>query len=436
MCNGSCSNHSCNSEHIIKKTDLSQSETVRLETLLDSGHSNSTDNTLIPLDALQIPTFPLSGTTSEDSTPPHSPFHFMALDIYSLHQEKPGDILCATYQLIRKIGNGSHSTVWQAKQLSTGRTVAIKQSNIHKGGQLLKRTYREIKLLQHFCSYEGTVSIDDFLTNNTKDNFKSVFIVLEYCETDLHNFLSYTAINFEMVKNFSYQLVCALKVLHEANVIHRDLKPQNILISCTDNKYILKLCDFGTVRPELTKIKDLRQTTLVDVTTVYYLAPEGLLNKECYSNSVDIWALGCILAELVKRSPLLRGNGSSKDQLRLILGICGKPLPEELDTFPDSPEKEYLLKKPDVVMFTLEDMLPGVDSALLEFIKLFLVFMPEKRISALLALKHPFLSTFSCKYPNEIPPFVSNIDLDKLSDEKYKELLWDEIMFYKNKEKK
>jgi len=358
----------------------------------------------------------------------------MDFDLYTLnHNEKPGDILCASYQLIRKIGIGSHATVWQANQLSTGQTVAIKQSKFNKGGQLLKRTYREIKLLQHFKSYEGTVNIYDLVTNNTKDNFNSVFIVLEYCETDLQKFLSYTALNFDLVKNFSYQLVCALKVLHEANVIHRDLKPQNILIKCIDNKYILKLCDFGTVRAELTKIKDLRRTTLVDVTTVYYLAPEGILNKECYSNSVDIWALGCILAELVKRSPLLPGNGSGKDQLRLMIGICGKPTPEDLETFPNSPEKEFLLRRTDGVMFTLEDILPGVDSSLLEFIKLFLVFLPDKRISAALALKQPFLSsTFSKKNPNEISPFVS---IDK-SDEKFKELLWDEIMFYKNKNDK
>jgi len=185
------------------------------------------------------------------------------------------------------------------------------------------------------------------------------------------------------------------------------------------------------------KIQDLRRTTLLDVTTVYYLAPEGILNKECYSNSVDIWALGCIIAELVKRSPLLHGNGSGKDQLRLIIGICGNPKPEELEGFPPSPEKEYLLNTADFVTFSLEDMLPRVDSSFLEFIKQFLVFHPEKRISASSALEHPFLESYHCKDHNEkVSPFDSIPEgSEKFTDEKWKQVLWDEVMFYKNHNK-
>jgi len=219
-------------------------------------------------------------------------------------------------------------------------------------------------------------------------------------------------------------------------VIHRDLKPQNVLITGIENNYFLKLCDFGTGRAETTKLQELRRTTLVDVTTAYYIAPEGILNQKCYSNSVDVWALGCIIAELMKRYPLLNGNGTAKDQLRLIIGVCGKPTQEDLTRYPDSPEKSYLLNALNAtteVTFSLEDMLPGVDSSLLEFIRLFLVFDPEKRISAGMALKHPFLASF-CK-PTEttvVSPFISTVELEKFSDEKWKELLWEELMFYKN----
>jgi len=234
-----------------------------------------------------------------------------------------------------------------------------------------------------------------------------------------------------MAKNFSYQLVSALKTLHEAKVIHRDLKPQNVLISCTDNNYVLKLCDFGTGRAETTKkIQDLRRTTLVDVTTAYYLAPEGILSKECYSNSVDVWALGCIIAELIKRSPLF--YGSSKDQLRLIVGICGKPTQDDLARFPDSPEKNYLQSAAEVVTFSLEDSLPGVDSSLLEFIRQFLVFHPEKRITAANAVMHPFLTSISQPKEVTIRPYTSTVELEKFTDEKWKELLWDELVLYKN----
>jgi len=368
-------------------------------------------------------------STLEEYSPPSSPVKTFT-NLASLNRfEKAGDIISDAYKLVSIIGKGAHSTVWRADQLSTGKTVAIKQLKF-EGAQFFKRTYREIKILQHFISYEGAVTIYDLVTNSTKDNFNSLFIILEYCEMDLQKFLSKNSIGLDLVKNFTYQLVCALEILHEANVIHRDLKSQNILISCTDNHYVLKLCDFGTGRAEKTRLQDLRRTTLSDVTTTYYLAPEGILNKECYSNSVDVWALGCIIAELIKRTPLLRGNGSHRDQLRLIISVCGKPPPEELMKIPDSPEKEYVLKA-EVVTFTLEEMLPGVDASLLEFIKQFLVFYPEKRISAAEALKHPFLASFS-KNLNQISPFAPMIEKEKFSDDNWKDLLWDELMFYKN----
>lgn len=208
-----------------------------------------------------------------------------------------------------------------------------------------------------------------------------------------------------------------------------------MLITCTDNTYILKLCDFGTGRADPTKkIQDLRRTTLVDVTTAYYLAPEGILSKECnYSNSVDIWALGCIIAELIKRSPLF--YGSSKDQLRLIIGICGKPTPEDLTRFPDSPEKNYLLNATELVTFSLDDSLPGADSSLLEFIRQFLVFHPEKRITAANALKHPFLASIGTNKQVNIPPFPSTVEKETLNDEKWKELLWEELTYYRTNNK-
>eukprot|EP01124_Arcella_intermedia_P026462 TRINITY_DN4977_c0_g1_i3.p1 TRINITY_DN4977_c0_g1~~TRINITY_DN4977_c0_g1_i3.p1 ORF type:complete len:258 (-),score=43.29 TRINITY_DN4977_c0_g1_i3:35-808(-) len=130
------------------------------------------------------------------------------------------------------------------------------------------------------------------------------------------------------VQLFSYQILCGLKAIHSAGVIHRDLKPANILIN---KDLIVKICDFGTGREE----NNLRMTQLTEISTPYYRAPEGILNINYYSKSVDLWAVGCIVAELFSRKPLFPFS-SNKSLLSSIVLTLGTPSQQVLDKFPES----------------------------------------------------------------------------------------------------
>jgi len=144
---------------------------------------------------------------------------------------------------------------------------------------------------------------------------------------------------------------------------------------------------------------------------------------------------------MVKRSPLLPGDGSAQDQLRLIVGICGKPKEEEVLHFPDTPEKRYLLSHQEGLAFSLDELFqsePNYNSTeffpLKQFCQQLLVFHPNNRLTAEHAFEHPFLEPLNSKSENHVMSPFKDIEHhgEKLSPEKWKELLWEEVMFYQN----
>jgi len=254
---------------------------------------------------------------------------------------EPGGVVAGTYKVIKAIGNGTHAVVWQGQNLKTGQKVALKQMTFDGESEKVKRTYREVKLLEFFSKHENIVTPYDLVTNDSEDKFDTVFLVMELCTTDLQKLLkSSLALSITHIKSFTFQLIRAVRALHKACVVHRDLKPQNILLSQQTNNHLqIYLCDFGTGRLVQDDPSVLRQTSLNSVTTAFYCAPEGLLSKDIYSNSVDMWAIGCIVAEMIKREPLFQGR-NAKHQLELIVDMCGKPSNAELCEFPESSKKK------------------------------------------------------------------------------------------------
>jgi len=323
--------------------------------------------------------------------------------------------------------------VWSARDTNTKEEVARKQLvGLSNDRQLAKRTYREIKLLQHFESHPHIITIKDIVTEKVKQEFDSIWIVMELMTTDLHKLLSSDVpLGTDHVLLFVYQILCALKAIHSANVIHRDLKPQNILI----NKDLdVKLCDFGTGRGHEDR-NTLRMTCLKAVATPYYRAPEGILNADKYSKSVDLWALGCILAEMITRRPILPGK-NNKELLRLIVNMFGCPTTEEMNKFPDSKYKQFTtsLQIGGGVSKSLKDVLPGASDEVIDLVRTLLIFDPDKRISVQAALEHPFLCELhdASDEPSCIP-FVDDVEKKaglKLKLEDYRDLLWTEVLRY------
>lgn len=149
-------------------------------------------------------------------------------------------------------------------------------------------------------------------------------------ETDLAQILkSDQPLTQDHTKFFIYQLLRGLKFIHSADVIHRDLKPRNLLVNANCD---LKICDFGLSRAILESQK--KSVELTDyVTTRWYRAPELLLSWPDYTTAVDVWSVGIIFAELLKRKPFLPGNNSS-DQLLRIFDIIGTPTDAEIEKIP------------------------------------------------------------------------------------------------------
>jgi len=244
---------------------------------------------------------------------------------YSAHTFKAGDhtfTVDSKYNFTRVVGSGAYGVVISAHDTHLNTRVAIKK--VTKAFQVeadAKRILREIKLLKHL-KHENIVGIVDMIPPMTcyVDDFHDVYIVNELMETDLHRIIhSEQTLSIDHVKYFVYQILRALKYIHSANVLHRDLKPSNLLVN---SNCLLKVCDFGLARGVLgeDQMEDKSKRLLLTeyVVTRWWRAPEVLLACHEYDKPVDVWSVGCILAELIARKHYLPGNNSI-DQVSLLL---------------------------------------------------------------------------------------------------------------------
>lgn len=170
-------------------------------------------------------------------------------------------------------------------------------------------------------------------------------------ETDLGAIIkSNQALTDEHIQFFLYQLLRGLKYIHSAGILHRDLKPRNLLVNTNCD---LKICDFGLARADIPLLQT-NSVVLTDyITTRWYRAPEVLLSWKNYSKAIDIWSVGCILAEMMIRKPFFKGQ-ESEEQLQIIIDYLGYPKDEEMD---------FVLESSDQEMFKNIEASPGRDLA-------------------------------------------------------------------------
>ena len=220
------------------------------------------------------------------------------------------------YKLIKPIGHGAYGVVVSAKDEESKRKVAIKKvSNAFEDLVDAKRILREIKLLRHF-NHENIIRIVDVQEPPSLKDFNDVYIVTDLMETDLHRVIySKQILSDDHIRYFVYQILKALKYMHSAGVLHRDIKPSNLLLNADCD---LKLCDFGLARG----VEDEAHTLTEYVVTRWYRAPEIMLACPTYTNAIDVWATGCILAELYGRQPIFPGH-DYLHQLKLISDYIG-----------------------------------------------------------------------------------------------------------------
>ena len=292
-------------------------------------------------------------------------------------------VVDARYEVFNPVGYGAYGVVCAGRDHVTGKRVAIKK--IPKVFMDLvdgKRILRELLLLP-YLRHENVMGILDLMRpQEGKDSFDDLYLVCELMETDLHQVIkSKQQLTNEHIQYFIYQIFRALKYIHSAGVIHRDLKPGNVLVNSNCD---VKLCDFGLARGGLdTQQRSLELTDYV--VTRWYRPPELLLMCR-YSTAIDLWSCGCILAELHNRRALFPGRDYI-NQLTLITDVLGTPASSDVSFVRSEEALSYLKTMPRKKAKSFAAVVPTASKPCLNLIESLVAFNPDKRISADDALK-------------------------------------------------
>ncbi|CAB4014761.1 cyclin-dependent kinase 7 [Paramuricea clavata] len=285
------------------------------------------------------------------------------------------------YKKIDFLGEGQFATVYKAEDQQTGQIVAVKKIKLGKRSEAkdgINRTaLREVKLLQEI-SHENIIGLLDVFGHKS-----NVSLVFDFMETDLEVIVKDTSIMLTPahIKSFILMTLQGLEYLHLNWILHRDLKPNNLLI---DQHGILKLGDFGLAK----YYGSPNRIYTHQVVTRWYRCPELLFGARIYGTGVDIWAVGCILAELLLRVPFLPGE-SDLDQLSRIFQALGTPTEDSwpgMKTLPDYVEFKSFPGTP------LKDIFTAAGDDLLDLLARLLDCNPNGRVSSSQALQMPYFS--------------------------------------------
>ncbi|XP_033628146.1 serine/threonine-protein kinase NLK-like [Asterias rubens] len=293
----------------------------------------------------------------------------------------------------RPIGYGAFGVVWSVTDPRDGKRVALKKMpHVFQNLISCKRVYRELKML-FFFNHDNVLRALDILQPPHLDFFEEIYVVTELLQSDLHKIIvSPQSLSSDHVKVFLYQILRGLKYLHSAGILHRDIKPGNLLVN---SNCILKICDFGLARLEE---PDTNKHMTQEVITQYYRAPEILVGSKHYGSSVDVWSVGCIFAELLGRRILFQAQ-SPVTQLNLITDLLGTPSMEDMKYACDG-AKAHLLRSPHKppCLSALYSLSAQATHEAVHLLSRMLVFNPDKRISCTDALTHPYLEEGRLRY--------------------------------------
>ncbi|KAK9815669.1 hypothetical protein WJX72_007692 [[Myrmecia] bisecta] len=328
------------------------------------------------------------------------------------------------YAPIKAIGKGAYGVVCSAKDTVTGEKVAIKKiTNAFENLTDARRTLREMMLLRHL-KHDNVIAVRDLLKPQSREKFNDVYLVYELMDTDLHQIIrSSQPLTDDHYQYFVYQILRGLKFVHTANVLHRDLKPSNLLLNATCD---LKICDFGLARTSTE-----RNFMTEYVVTRWYRAPELLLSCEQYTAAIDVWSVGCIMAELLQRKPLFPGKDYI-DQLKLIIKTLGSPSDSDLTFINSQKARAYIKALPTSQRAQFRSMFPEASPKALDLMEKMLQFDPRKRITVEEALKHPYLAQLhdESAEPSAPKPFEFDFEEEELDEAAVREKVWQEMLQY------
>ncbi|KAH8352486.1 hypothetical protein KR084_004395 [Drosophila pseudotakahashii] len=287
------------------------------------------------------------------------------------------------FEKIEKIGEGTYGVVYKGRNRLTGQIVAMKKIRLESDDEGVPSTaIREISLLKEL-KHENIVCLEDVLMEENR-----IYLIFEFLSMDLKKYMDSLPVDkhmeSELVRSYLYQITSAILFCHRRRVLHRDLKPQNLLI---DKNGLIKVADFGLGRSFGIPVRIYTH----EIVTLWYRAPEVLLGSPRYSCPVDIWSIGCIFAEMATRKPLFQGD-SEIDQLFRMFRILKTPtediwpgvtsLPDYKNTFPCWSTNQ------------LTNQLKNLDANGVNLIQSMLIYDPVHRISAKDILEHPYFQGF------------------------------------------
>ncbi|XP_052273246.1 cyclin-dependent kinase-like 1 isoform X2 [Dreissena polymorpha] len=284
------------------------------------------------------------------------------------------------YEKICRIGEGSYGVVFKCKNKETGQHVAIKKFVESEEDPLIKKiAMREIRMLKQL-KHQNLVNLIEVFRRK-----KRLHLVFEYVDHTVLNELDRhpRGVPEPMVKRIIYQILLAVNFCHQHHCIHRDVKPENILITRQGQ---VKLCDFGFARI-LTGPGD-EYTDYV--ATRWYRAPELLVGDTQYGPPVDVWAIGCVFAELLTGQALWPGK-SDVDQLYLIKKTLGDLLPRHVQIFStNSFFKGMIIPEPERLE-PLEEKFMNFSDLVLNFLKSCLAMNPDERLTCAELICHTYM---------------------------------------------
>ncbi|XP_054480014.1 cyclin-dependent kinase 15 [Anoplopoma fimbria] len=299
---------------------------------------------------------------------------------------KPGLAFGAaqSYLSLEKLGEGAYASVYKGISRINGQLVALKEIRMKTEEGVPFTAIREASLLKGL-KHANIVVLHDII--HTRESLTFVF---EYVQTDLDQYLSQHpgGLHSHNVRLFMFQLLRALCFIHSRRILHRDLKPQNLLISYLGE---LKMADFGLARSKSIP----SQTFSSEVVTLWYRPPDVLLGSTGYSTALDIWGAGCIFVEMLHGAPAFPGVIDEFEQLQKIWTVLGVPSEDSwpgVSLLPNYKPDRFLLSEPKKFrkVWKRLDQLPYKTE---DLVQRMLKLLPADRISAQDSLQHPYFST-------------------------------------------
>ncbi|XP_072452557.1 mitogen-activated protein kinase 12 isoform X4 [Notamacropus eugenii] len=300
------------------------------------------------------------------------------------------------YRDLQPVGSGAYGAVCSAIDSRTDTKVAIKKLYRPFQSELFaKRAYRELRLLKHMRHENVIGLLDVFTPDDTLDNFTDFYLVMPFMGTDLSKLMKHEKLSDDRIQFLVYQILRGLKIL-----------------------------DFGLARQT-----DSEMTGYV--VTRWYRAPEVILNWMHYTQTVDIWSVGCIMAEMITGKILFKGS-DHLDQLMEIMKVTGTPPPEFVQRLQSQDAKSYMESLPELEKKDFASVLKNATPLAVNLLEKMLVLDAEKRVTAAEALTHPYFETV---HESEEEPQAQLYD-DSLDDvdltlDEWKRVTYKEVLSFK-----